>query len=183
MDYPPEYQIQMREVWNNLLNGSEDLVTIGEDDLRRYLFSSCTDILRGSESHLFEIHSDIQPAEEGKRERADLVLGFDANEHNWNVGVEIKAYADCPAVKEDLEKLRTFIEKKEIEVGVFLGLVHHSYELKEKLRDSGVLDHFGIGESDNRINNFAEWREIKMGVLPEKDLDAVFLVLRSKSHG
>jgi len=52
MDYPPEYQIQMREVWiefeihllrevwNNLLNGSEDLVTIGEDDLRRYLFSS-----------------------------------------------------------------------------------------------------------------------------------------------
>lgn len=144
-----------------------------EEDIRCFLFCKIMDLLHHHKMFLINLHADIPLLDE---KRADLVLGV--KEDAWELGIEVKRTGELRSVEGDLEKLQDFMRNKKIEVGIFLTIAPHAYNLREMLELRNVSAEFKLEQKDNGNNNFTEWHRIKIDEY-NKDWDTLFLVLRS----
>ena len=173
----------LKEAWSKLIDdyrmfGPFERSGYGhmqEEDMRCFLFCKLMDELRSRNKFLINLHADVPIL--GKR--VDIALGLEEDkpeEDRWKLGVEIKRTGDIQPIKEDLEKLRFFMENGKVKAGVFVTMAKHSVNLKDQFRRD-INAEYELEEKDTGNNNFAKWVRIR---IPEYnvDWDALYLVLR-----
>jgi len=167
----------LREAWSNLVSDYRKLGERSgyahrrEEDIRCFLFCKIMDLLQERDKFLLDLAADVPIL----NQKADIGLA-PKKEDGWKIALEIKRTGKLDKIKEDLEKLRNFLERKKIEAGVFLTIAEHSENLREKLTQS-INTEFKLEGQDQENNNFTEWHRIKIDKF-NMDWDTLFLVLR-----
>ena len=149
-----KYASLFPKAWRNFLRDVEKgkiFVPSNEAELRCFLFSRCLLMMRRNRFPIpYQITAEDKEILEGKR--ADLTLGL--LEDGRFATVEIKHFPSVDSIKNDLRKLRDFVESQVI-YGFFamIGNSKYTYEQRVDLKSLGV-------ERDGKYS-FYEWRTIK----------------------
>jgi hypothetical protein len=173
----------VKEAWSNMISAYKQIGERSgyghmqrEEDLRCYFYSKILQVLQDNDEFLQDLHAEVAIG----KEWVDIVLGTivsddDKSELGWDLGIEIKNNDDIKLIRKDLEKLRTWINNKNIIAGVFVTMTPHARNLKDKLTQ--INQEFKIDEKETSVNNFAKWERIKVDEY-NVDWDALLIVLR-----
>lgn len=171
----------VQEAWNSLVDDFERLDEptgyghIREEDIRSYLFCKITDILRRRGEWLLNLHTEQRLP----TRRADIVVGFNEND-TWIVGVEVKRSGQRKPLKEDLDKLRTFMKDGRIKAGILVAIVKHWDDWEMLFKEWRFVEEFTLEPEDTSKNNYWEIRELREIPLEGKIMkfDSLFFALR-----
>lgn len=174
----------IHKAWNQLVEDFESLGTkrgyghMREEDIRSYLFCKIRDTLQEQGGWVVELHADIPPSKTTRR-RTDIVVGLEEDEH-WMVGVEVKHNGQRKPLKEDLDKIRSFMRKGWIKAGALAVMTKHWDEWETIFKAWGFPEEYGLESNDKGDNNYWEIRNLKEIQLPNerKKIDSLLFVLR-----
>lgn len=171
----------VQEAWHSLVDDFERFGEptgyghMREEDVRSYLFCKICDTLREQGEWLLNLHTE----QRFTTKRVDIVVGL-AEDDTWVIGVEVKRIGQRKPLREDLDKLRTFVKDEKIKAGILAAIVRHWDDWETLFRAWGLVEELKFEPEDKGNNNYWEIRELRPVQLENEIIkfDSLFFVLR-----